>query len=59
MTNAAEIRAEAARLRDGFVALGGQVVEADVLLPADTLLDLYGLRRKGVPQTGTRPRPRP
>lgn len=36
------VSAEAQRLRDGFVALGAQVVEADVLLPADTLLDLYG-----------------
>jgi len=33
---------EACRLRDAFAALGAQVVEADVLLPADTLLDLYG-----------------
>lgn len=37
-----DITKEAARLRDGFAALGGQVVEADVLLSADTLLDLYG-----------------
>lgn len=29
-------------LRDGFEALGGQVVKADVLQSANTLLDLYG-----------------
>ena len=33
---------EARRLRDYFAALGGQVIKADVLQPADTLLDLYG-----------------
>lgn len=33
---------EARQLRDRFAAQGAQVVEADVLLPADTLLDLYG-----------------
>ena len=42
MVITAEIQAEAARLRDLFADLGGQVIEADVLLPADTLLDLYG-----------------
>lgn len=36
------ISEEAQRLRDRFTALGGQVVEADVLLSAETLLDLYG-----------------
>ena len=35
-------RLEAARLLARFVALGAEEVEADVLLPADTLLDLYG-----------------
>ncbi len=29
-------------MRDGFVALGAQPVEAAILLPAETLLDLYG-----------------
>jgi len=33
---------EARRLRDLFAAKGGQVIKADVLQPADTLLDLYG-----------------
>ncbi len=33
---------EARRLRDHFAAQGAQVVKADVLQPADTLLDLYG-----------------
>lgn len=36
------IRAEAERLRDAFVAAGATRVEADILLPADTALDLYG-----------------
>ncbi len=36
------IAAEADRLRDLFVTHGAQVVDADILLPADTLLDLYG-----------------
>ena len=35
-------RVEARRLRDLFAAKGAQVVRADVLQPADTLLDLYG-----------------
>ncbi len=39
---ALEIAAEAARLRAGFEAEGAQVVDADILLSADTLLDLYG-----------------
>ena len=33
---------EARRLRDLFAAKGGQVVKADVLQSAETLLDLYG-----------------
>ncbi len=37
-----EILTEARRLRDHFAANGAQVVKADVLQPADTLLDLYG-----------------
>ena len=36
------IRAEAARLYAAFLATGAAPVEADILLPADTLLDLYG-----------------
>ncbi|MDQ2091703.1 ATP phosphoribosyltransferase regulatory subunit [Marimonas arenosa] len=35
-------RAEAARLRAIFEAAGAQPVEAPILLPAETLLDLYG-----------------
>lgn len=38
----AAIRAEAARLRQIFEAGGAVPVEAGILLPADTLLDLYG-----------------
>ena len=34
--------AEARRLRDHFAAQGAEVFKADVLLPAETLLDLYG-----------------
>ncbi|MEO1640444.1 MAG: ATP phosphoribosyltransferase regulatory subunit [Pseudomonadota bacterium] len=37
-----ETLAEARRLRDHFAAKGAQVVNADVLQPAETLLDLYG-----------------
>lgn len=37
-----DVTEETIRLRDSFAAFGGQVVEADVLLSADTLLDLYG-----------------
>ena len=36
------IRSEGERLFAAFRATGAQPVEADVLLPADTLLDLYG-----------------
>ncbi|WP_435166557.1 ATP phosphoribosyltransferase regulatory subunit [Falsirhodobacter sp. 1013] len=38
----AEIRAEAERLFAAFQSAGAQPVEADILLPADMLLDLYG-----------------
>lgn len=41
MTKAA-IRAEAERLFSAFQAAGALPVDADILLPADTLLDLYG-----------------
>jgi ATP phosphoribosyltransferase regulatory subunit len=39
---AAAIRAEAERLHAAFRASGALPVEADILLPAETLLDLYG-----------------
>ena len=42
MPGKAEIRAEALRLRAAFEAAGAAVIEADVLQPAETLLDLYG-----------------
>ncbi|PUB14212.1 ATP phosphoribosyltransferase regulatory subunit [Yoonia sediminilitoris] len=42
MPNSPETRTEARRLRDLFAAMGAQVVKADVLQSADTLLDLYG-----------------
>ncbi len=42
MPGSAETLTEARRLRDHFAAQGAQVVKADVLQPADTLLDLYG-----------------
>ena len=42
MPNSPETRAEARRLRDLFAAQGAQVIEADVLQSAETLLDLYG-----------------
>ncbi|MEL6685453.1 MAG: ATP phosphoribosyltransferase regulatory subunit [Pseudomonadota bacterium] len=42
MPTSPETLTEARRLRDLFAAKGGQVVKADVLQPADTLLDLYG-----------------
>lgn len=42
MTNKPDIRAEAARLQAAFTAAGATAVEADVLQPAETLLDLYG-----------------
>jgi ATP phosphoribosyltransferase regulatory subunit len=38
----AAVRAEASRLRAAFEAAGAVPVEADVLQPAETLLDLYG-----------------
>lgn len=42
MPQRAKYRAEAARLRALFEASGAGVVEAPILLPAETLLDLYG-----------------
>lgn len=42
MTTQPAIRAEAARLFQAFVDAGALPVEADILLPAEVLLDLYG-----------------
>ena len=42
MSNKALVRAEATRLLGFFEAQGARVVEADILQPAETLLDLYG-----------------
>ena len=42
MLTAPETLTEARRLRDHFAAQGAQVVKADVLQSAETLLDLYG-----------------
>lgn len=42
MSDKAAIRAEAARLQAFFQASGAVPVEADLLQPADTLLDVYG-----------------
>ncbi len=42
MSDKATVRAEAARLQAMFVDAGAAQVEADLLLPAETLLDLYG-----------------
>ena len=42
MPEKARIRAEADRLRAVFEASGAEVVEFDILQPAETLLDLYG-----------------
>jgi len=42
VTDKATLRAEAARLQAFFAASGALPIEADLLLPADTLLDLYG-----------------
>lgn len=42
MPTTSETLSEARRLRDLFAAKGGQVIKADVLQPAGTLLDLYG-----------------
>lgn len=42
MSPKAAIRAEGERLMAGFVAAGALPVEADILQPAGTLLDLYG-----------------
>lgn len=42
MTPKFDIRACAVRLQQAFVEDGAQPVETDILLPAETLLDLYG-----------------
>lgn len=42
MTQKADIRAEADRLRTLIEARGAEVFEADILQPAEVLLDLYG-----------------
>ena len=42
MTQKPAIRAEAERLFAAFLAAGAVAVDADILLPAETLLDLYG-----------------
>lgn len=42
MSRKAEIRAEAHRLQQEFLQAGAVPVETDLLLPAETLLDLYG-----------------
>ena len=42
MPEKAAIRAEALLLRAAFEAMGAEVAEADILQPAETLLDLYG-----------------
>jgi ATP phosphoribosyltransferase regulatory subunit len=42
MTQKSETRDEGARLQALFVEAGAQLVDADVLQPAETLLDLYG-----------------
>lgn len=42
MSTTAAARAEAERLHAGFLAAGATPIEADVLQPAETLLDLYG-----------------
>ncbi len=42
MVEKAAARAKAAALRDAFTAAGAQPVEAAILQPAETLLDLYG-----------------
>ncbi|MGC8203599.1 ATP phosphoribosyltransferase regulatory subunit [Aliiroseovarius sp. PTFE2010] len=42
MPNKADIRAEAARILSGFENAGAAPVDTDLLLPASTLLDLYG-----------------
>ncbi|MEI6096840.1 MAG: ATP phosphoribosyltransferase regulatory subunit [Alphaproteobacteria bacterium] len=42
MNEKAGIRAEAERLFAAFQAVGALPVDADILLPAETLLDLYG-----------------
>ncbi|MFC6688578.1 ATP phosphoribosyltransferase regulatory subunit [Jhaorihella thermophila] len=47
MPERAEIRALATQLRARFEAAGAQAVEASILQPAETLLDLYGENIRG------------
>jgi len=42
MVEKSAVRAEAARLQAVFEAMGAEVIETDILQPAETLLDLYG-----------------
>lgn len=42
MTSKAQIRAKGERFLTAFIKAGASPVEADILQPADTLLDLYG-----------------
>jgi ATP phosphoribosyltransferase regulatory subunit len=42
MRDLTRLRQEAMRLRDGFAARGALPVDCDILLSAETLLDLYG-----------------
>ncbi|NVK07344.1 MAG: ATP phosphoribosyltransferase regulatory subunit, partial [Marivivens sp.] len=42
MTGLIQANAEARRIRALFEAQGAQIVETDILQPAETLLDLYG-----------------
>ena len=42
MVTKSQSRARAAAFLDGFTAAGAQVIEADILQPAEVLLDLYG-----------------
>ncbi len=42
MADKADIRAQAARLHGFFTASGAQNIDADILQPAEVLLDLYG-----------------
>lgn len=42
MATKAQTRARAAQLQDAFITAGAAVIEADILQPAEVLLDLYG-----------------
>ncbi len=42
MVSKAATRARAAALQEAFTAAGAEVIEADILQPAEVLLDLYG-----------------